>query len=213
MFTGLIEELGTVEAIDSRTAGARLIVQCREVLADAQEGSSISINGVCLTAVDLRPDSFSADVSPETLQRTNLGELTPGSIVNLERSLSAGGRLGGHIVQGHVDSTCELLSLEELGDGNWWLTVRMPEELNPYLVFKGSVAIDGISLTIAALENQVLSATIVPHTYRNTTLMNRKTGSRLNVECDIIAKYVANLMAKMERPSGLTVEKLKEMGF
>ena len=213
MFTGIIEELGAVESIESRTAGARLRVRCEKVLEDCREGASIAVNGVCLTAVDLRPNSFSADVTPETLQRSNLGELARGSAVNLERPLSASGRFGGHIVQGHVDATGELRSLGEMGDGNWWLTIRVPPELSPYLVFKGSIAVDGISLTIAALEGEFLSVTIVPHTYENTTLRGRRAGSRLNLECDILAKYVANLLGKLERPSGLTVEKLKELGY
>ena len=122
------------------------------MLGDADEGASIAVNGVCLTAVDLRPDSFSADLAPETLRRSNLGDLRPGSRVNLERPLSPSGRLNGHIVQGHVDGTGEFLALDALGDDNWWLRIRIPAELDPYLVYKGSIAIDGISLTIAAIE-------------------------------------------------------------
>src|SRR5215471_10564217 len=121
MFTGIVEELGTVAAMEARPAGARLTVRCATVLSDASEGASIAVNGVCLTALDLRPDSFSADVAPETLRRTNLGALRAGSRVNLERPLSANGRLSGHIVQGHVDGTGELVSLDALGDENWWL--------------------------------------------------------------------------------------------
>ena len=213
MFTGLVEESGVIDSITPRAAGARLTVRCEKVLEDSREGSSIAVNGVCLTAVDLRPRSFAADVAPETLQRSNLGDLAAGSVVNLERPLSAGGRLGGHIMQGHVDGTGEFLSMEEIGDGNWWLSIRAPAELDQYLVFKGSIAIDGISLTVAALEGEVVSATVVPHTYRNTTLRGYKTGARLNLECDIIAKYVAKLLGKLERPSSLTVGKLKEMGY
>ena len=208
MFTGIIEELGTVEA-----AAPRLRVRCSTVLQDASEGASIAVNGVCLTAVDLRPDSFAADVAPETLRRSNLGALRPGSRVNLERPLSPTGRLSGHIVQGHVDGTGEFLSLEVLGDDNWWLRLRVPAELDPFLVYKGSIAIDGISLTIAALEGDVLSVTIIPHTYRNTTLGSYRPGAKVNLECDVLAKHVEKLLRKLDVKSGLTVEKLKEQGY
>jgi len=213
MFTGIIEELGVVDAVQSRAAGARLKVRCATVMSDMTEGASIAVNGVCLTAVDLRPDSFSADLAPETLRRSNLGDLRPGSRVNLERPLSPTGRLSGHIVQGHVDGTGEFLGLEELGDQNWWLRIRVPAELDPFLVFKGSIAIDGISLTIAALEADVLSVTIIPHTYRNTTLAGYRTGSRLNLECDVLAKHVEKLLRTLDVKNPLTVDKLRENGW
>jgi riboflavin synthase len=213
MFTGIIEELGTVAAMESRAAGARLVVRCATVLSDASEGASIAVNGVCLTAVDLRPDSFSADVAPETLRRTNLGALRTGARVNLERPLSPTGRLSGHIVQGHVDGTGEFVSLDALGDENWWLRVRAPAELDPFLVFKGSIAIDGISLTIAALESDLLSVTIIPHTFRNTTLGGYQPGARVNLECDVLAKHVEKLLRKLDLKEPLTVEKLREQGF
>ncbi len=177
------------------------------------EGASIAVNGVCLTAVDLRPDSFSADLAPETLRRSNLGALRAGSRVNLERPLSPSGRLSGHIVQGHVDGTGEFLALESLGDENWWLRIRVPAELDPYLVYKGSIAIDGISLTIAALEADVLSVTIIPHTYRNTTLGGYRPGALVNLECDVLAKHVEKLLAKLDTKAGLTVDKLREQGY
>jgi len=213
MFTGIIEELGTVGAVQSRAAGSRLTVTCSTVMEDLHEGASIAVNGVCLTAVDLKPGSFSADLAPETLRRSNLGDLRHGSRVNLERPLSPSGRLSGHIVQGHVDGAGELVSLEALGDENWWLRVRVPAELDAFLVYKGSVAIDGISLTIAALEAGVLSVTIIPHTYRNTTLGGYRPGARLNVECDILAKHVEKLLRKLELNPALTVEKLRENGY
>jgi riboflavin synthase len=213
MFTGIIEEVGVIERIEPRSAGMRLTVRCGEVLKDSEEGSSICVSGVCLTATDLRSSSFSADVSPETVRRSSLGVLRPGALVNLERPLSPSGRLGGHIVQGHVDGTGELVSLEELGDGNWWLSVQFPAELDPFLVMKGSVAIDGISLTIAALEGDILSATIVPHTYEHTTLRQTRPGEPMNLECDIIAKYVAKLLGREAALPGLTTEKLLELGY
>jgi len=209
MFTGIIEELGTVASIQA----GRLSVQCATVREDLTEGASIAVNGVCLTAVGLRPDGFSADLAPETLRRTNLGDLRAGSRVNLERPLAPTSRLSGHIVQGHVDGTGELLGLEALGGENWWLRVRVPAELDPFLVFKGSVAIDGISLTIAALEAAVLSVTIIPHTYRSTTLGGYRPGARVNLECDILAKHVEKLLRKLDVKSPLTVEKLRDQGY
>lgn len=208
MFTGIIEELGTVA-----TAGPRMTVRCAKVMEDMTEGASIAVNGVCLTATNLRPDSFSADLAPETLRRSNLGDLSAGSRVNLERPLAPTSRLSGHIVQGHVDGAGEIVSLESLGEENWWLRVRVPAELDPYLVFKGSIAIDGISLTIAAIESGVLSVTIIPHTWRNTTLAGYRPGSRVNIECDVLAKHVEKLLQKLDVKSGLTVDKLRENGY
>src|SRR5437879_2663338 len=198
MFTGIIDELGTVVKLEPGAAGARLEIQCRTVLDDLTPGSSIAVNGVCLTALDLKSNSFSADLAPETLKRSNLGDLTPGARVNLERPLSPGGRLSGHIVQGHVDGTGEFVSLEHLGDENWWLKIRVPAELDRYLVFKGSIAIDGISLTIASLDRNILSVTIIPHTYQNSALGSRRPGDRVNLECDMLAKYVEKLLASMD---------------
>ncbi len=212
MFTGIIEEVGVVEGLEARAAGARLRVRCSRVLEDAQEGASIAVNGVCLTAVELRPDSFAADVSRETLRRSNLAELRPGALVNLERPLTAASRLGGHIVQGHVDGTGELVGLEERAEGEWWLRVRFPKEMAPYLAVKGSVAVDGISLTIAALGDDVLEAALIPHTYRATNLRARRPGDRLNLEADILAKYVERLL-RGRAGEGLTEEKLRALGY
>ena len=198
MFTGIIEELGAVESLAKQTAGARLRVRCARVLEDLKPGSSIAVNGVCLTAVEIGRDAFSADLAPETMRRSNLGDLGPGARVNLERPLAPTDRLSGHIVQGHVDGTGEFLELDQLGDENWWLKIRVPAELDRYLVFKGSIAIDGISLTIASLERDVLGVTIIPHTYQNTTLGTHKTGNRVNLECDVLAKHVEKLLQSLE---------------
>jgi riboflavin synthase len=195
MFTGIVEEVGRVIAFDQHAAGARLKVGCKTVLEDAREGSSIAVNGVCLTALDVTAESFCADLAPETLRCTNLGDLAAASKVNLERPLAANGRLSGHIVQGHVDGTGELISFDPIGDDNWWLKIRVPAELDRFLVYKGSVAIDGISLTIATLEDQVMGITIIPHTVELTCLDGYKPGARVNVECDILAKHVEKLMA------------------
>lgn len=194
MFTGIVEEVGTVLSMERHTAGASLRIGCRTVLADTMDGGSIAVNGVCLTAVDLRDDSFGADLAPETLLRSNLGDLEPGALVNLERPLLATGRLSGHVVQGHVDATGELLSLNDIGDGNWWLKVRIPSDVDRYVVFKGSIAIDGISLTVAAIEHCVVSVTIIPHTYEHTALRQRRPGDRVNLECDVFAKYLEKMV-------------------
>ena len=194
MFTGIIEEMGTVEA------GERFSVRCSVVLSDITPGASIAVNGVCLTAVDIRPDGFSADLAPETLQRSNLGDLRRGDRVNLERPLMLQTRLSGHIVQGHVDGTGVLEALRELGDGNWELEVRAPRELDRFLVYKGSIAIDGISLTIASVTDGLVRVAIIPHTYQATGLGARKVGDRVNIECDVLAKHVDKLLGHMAIP-------------
>jgi riboflavin synthase len=189
VFTGIIEEVGTIAA-----AGSRMKVQCRTVLEDSKAGASIAVNGVCLTAVSIEPDGFWCDLSPETLSRSNLGMLQDGSRVNLERAAAIGDRLSGHLVQGHVDGTAELVSLESLPDGNWWLNVRMPADLDRYLIHKGSVTLDGVSLTIAALDQNIVSVAIIPHTYENTVLPDYEPGNKINVEVDLIGKYVEKLL-------------------
>ena len=194
MFTGIIEEAGEVRRLLSQQTGARLEIGCGMVLSDAAPGVSIAVNGVCLTAVEVGAAHFSVDLAPETLNRSNLGDLRTGSLVNLERPLALSERLSGHIVQGHVDGTGELLSLEELGDGNWWLRVKVPAELDRYMIHKGSISLDGISLTIAALADGVVSVAIIPHTYEVTNLRTRKPGDRIDIEVDLIAKYVEKLL-------------------
>lgn len=195
MFTGIIEELGRVAAFEARGGGARLTVHCSHVLSDLIEGASVAVNGACLTALAITVDSFSADLAPETLARTNLGELTPGAPVNLERPVTPATRLSGHIVQGHVDATGEIAAIQPLGEGNWWLDVRLPAALDRYLVHKGSIALDGISLTIARLgSGSVVGVTIIPHTFDHTTLGSARVGSRMNVEVDVLAKHVEKLL-------------------
>jgi len=190
MFTGIVEELGTVGA-----TGTRLEVKCSTVLADLSIGASIAVNGVCLTAVSVTASGFAADLASETLSRSNLGDLSAGSRVNLERPVTPATRLSGHIVQGHVDATGEIISLDMLGDGNWWLKVRVPHTLGRYLVEKGSVTLDGISLTIAAIDGDVIGVTIIPHTFANTTIGQTRVGARLNIEVDVLAKHVEKLLA------------------
>jgi len=185
MFTGIVEELGSVETFD----GVRLSIACHTVMYDMTLGASIAVNGVCLTAVELRPDGFTADLAPETVARTNLSDLKAGDPVNLERPLQMQTRLSGHIVQGHVDGTGVLESWES-GE----LTVRVPKELSRLLVYKGSICLDGISLTIASLDRNRVTIAIIPHTAVVTNLSVRRPGDRINIECDILAKHVERLL-------------------
>ncbi len=197
MFTGIVEEVGSVEAIDHHKAGARLLVKCARVLSDLTLGASVAVNGVCLTAVDIRVDGFSADLAPETLHKTNLGGLGPGDLMNLERPLSLQTRLSGHIMQGHVDGTGALEEIRSLGDDNREIVVRVPEELDRFLVYKGSIAIDGISLTVASVENSLVRVAIIPHTWDATNLKRRSAGDKVNIECDMIAKHVEKLVGRL----------------
>jgi riboflavin synthase len=213
MFTGIIEELGTVESIRVGANSGRLRVRAPLVSADLHEGDSISVNGVCLTAVAFHGASFDADASPETLDRSSLSALKPGDIVNLERALLPTSRLGGHIVQGHVDATGEVVAAQPLGDGNWWLGVRYPAELERYLVSKGSVAVDGISLTIASIEGGIFGVAVIPHTWSHTNLCKRRPGDVVNLETDILAKYVEKLLAGASASPKLSVEHLIDMGY
>jgi riboflavin synthase len=194
MFTGIIEELGRVASLDPKATGARLTIECSQILVDASIGASIAVNGACVTAVELSAARFSADLAPETLKRTNLGYLKRGSPVNLERPLRASSRLDGHFVLGHVDGTAEIVSLDALGEGNWWLRLRVSRDLTRYIVSKGSVAVDGISLTVAEIIDDAVSFTIIPHSYENTTLRSYSAGSLINLEVDILAKHLEKLI-------------------
>lgn len=189
MFTGIIEEVGTVAH-----TGPRLRIHCRHVLRDIRDGASIAVSGVCLTAIHIRSDGFACDLSPETLARTNLGALREGSLVNLERAASIGDRLNGHIVQGHVDGTAEFLALDALPDDNWWLKLRIPAGLERYAIHKGSIALDGVSLTVASMEGDTIGVAVIPHTYANTSMRSYGPGTLINVEVDLIGKYVERLM-------------------
>jgi len=194
MFTGIIEELGQIVSIDRLEQGKRLIVSGNIVTGDLENGESVAVNGVCLTALEVTPDSFAADVSPETLSRTTLGDLSVGSRVNLERAVTPSSRLGGHIVQGHVDGRGTFIGADDQGD---FRTVRIgfPLGIAKYLVFKGSVAVDGISLTIASLADNYLEIAVIPKTWEATNLSTLNTGDAVNLEVDMIAKYVERLLA------------------
>ena len=193
MFTGIIEELGSVHRIEERGENARIVISARVVTDGTNHGDSIAVNGVCLTALDLQPDSFAADVSRETLQRSTLGSLKPGAPVNLERAVTPATRLGGHIVQGHVDGRGQFAGVEDHGE-SWTIRIAYPKELGRYLVFKGSVAVEGISLTIAGLTDEHFEVAIIPKTWEVTNLSHLKPGDQVNLEVDVIAKYVERLL-------------------
>jgi riboflavin synthase len=195
MFTGIIEELGTVRDVEERGENARMIISARVVTEGTNQGDSISVNGVCLTALDLWPDSFAADVSKETLQRSTLGALKAGTRVNLERAVTPATRLGGHMVQGHVDARGEFMSVADHGE-SWTIRFRFPKEISRYLVFKGSVAVEGISLTIATLAQDYFEVAIIPKTWEVTNLSHLKPGDSVNLEVDVIGKYVERLLAR-----------------
>jgi riboflavin synthase len=214
MFTGIIEETGAIRKITQAARSARVEIAARTVLEDSRLGDSIAVNGVCLTVVEKSGQSFSADVSAETLRRTSLGQLRSGARVNLERPLLPTSRLGGHIVQGHVDGTGEFLEARPEGEG-WIVRVGFPEQLARYIVEKGSITVDGISLTVAALSDAWFEIAIIPHTWQVTNLASLKRGDLVNLEVDIIAKYVERMMQPRARnsQSRLSLDKLKELGY
>ena len=218
MFTGIIEELGRVRALERRGEGVRMRVEARAVSEGTREGDSIAVNGVCLTALEVSAEGFSADGSRETLQRSTLGRLRAGSFVNLERAVTPQTRLGGHIVQGHVDARGRFLSAEEHG-GSWTVRIGFPKEIARYLVFKGSVAVEGISLTVAALADDYFEIAVIPKTWAVTNLSHLRPGDEVNLEADIIAKYVERILAVGRSDEGstparpLTLEKLSDLGY
>ena len=194
MFTGIIEELGRVRELVKRGEDARIVIEARTVTDGSSDGDSIAVNGVCLTALDMKSDSFSADVSRETLERSTLGSLREGSPVNLERAVTPTTRLGGHIVQGHVDARGRFLGAENHGE-SWTVRIAYPKEIAPYLVFKGSFAVEGISLTIAGLTSEYLEIAVIPKTWEVTNLSQLKSGDEVNLEADVIAKYVERILS------------------
>ncbi|MEP6742358.1 MAG: riboflavin synthase [bacterium] len=199
MFTGIIEELGRVRSIEPRGENAYLTIAAHLVTQDTKHGDSIAVNGVCLTALDIHPDSFGADVSRETLERSTLGRLRTDAPVNLERAVTPITRLGGHIVQGHVDARGKLISVAD-HEGSWTVRIEYPAEIARYLVFKGSVAVEGISLTIAALTDKYFEVAIIPKTWEVTNFSQLKPGDEVNLEADMIAKYVERILRFAEVP-------------
>jgi riboflavin synthase len=211
MFTGIVETTGEAVSLASYGSGKRLTL--RHPLEGLRESDSIAVNGVCLTVIAPSGDQFHADLSPETLLRTNLGALGAGSLLNLERPVTPTTRLSGHLVQGHVDGMAEILALDRLdAEGNHFLKVRIPLDLYRYVAWKGSVTLDGISLTVASLEGDVCGVAIIPYTFQHTSLHRHKMGETMNLECDLIARYLERLMQR-ETPSGLTIEGLVADGF
>ena len=193
MFTGIVEERGTVASVEPLTNAERIAIRGSVVLADARPGDSIAVNGVCLTVVDIGPDSFTADVMQETLKRSSLGSAGVGSEVNLERAARLDSRLGGHLVQGHVDGTGEVLVIEP--DPHWTLMrISLPAGLGRYVVEKGSITVDGVSLTVVGVDDDGFSVSLIPTTLAETTLGSRRVGDTVNLEVDAIAKYVERLM-------------------
>lgn len=209
MFTGIVEETGVIRTVQRGAKSAVLTVEAKKVLEDVHVGDSIATNGVCLTVTAVRGGCFTADVMNETLRRSSLGSLTPGSRVNLERAMAANGRFGGHIVSGHIDGTGTVVSVRR-DDIAVWYTIRTTPQVMRYIVEKGSIAIDGISLTVAAVETDRFSVSIIPHTVQETTLGEKRPGATVNLENDIIGKYVEKLMQKDD---GVTPEFLAQNGF
>lgn len=217
MFTGITEHVGKIESLEQGEEGGRLRVSfagAEGIFSAIKPGDSVMVNGCCLTAVERGAEDFLADLSGETLRRTSFGEKKAGDLVNLEQPLAAGARLGGHFVQGHVDGVGRVTRLVPEGD-NWWLSVRVPEDLRRYVAEKGSIAIDGISLTVARWQDGVADIAIIPFTYAHTNVKSMVVGDAVNLECDILAKYVESLLQPRQdrAKSRLTISGLIEEGF
>lgn len=210
MFTGIIEETGIIDNITAGAKSCRLRIKGNIIFDDLKLGDSVAVNGVCLTVAKLTPDSFEADVMAETMRRTGMGALKKGSRVNLERAMAMNGRFGGHIVSGHIDGVGTVLN-KVTEDNAVLVTITADADIMKYIIFKGSVTLDGISLTVANVLNDRFTVSIIPHTASETTLLDRNIGEKINIECDVIGKYVEKLMGKQQ--SGITLDFLKENGF
>jgi riboflavin synthase len=219
MFTGIIEATGTVDSLEPRSGTTRIGISAPDFAHRLRVGDSIAVNGTCLTALEMVPPLFYADLAAETLARTTLGNLRPGSVVNLELPTAAGTPLGGHIVQGHVDGRGELVSLDPVDSNadpnltDWWLRVRVPENTRPYMVEKGSIAVEGISLTLAAWDGQVVTIAILPHTRKATNLRVLKAGDPVNIEADVMIKLALEQQRQRAASSNLTLEYLLANGY
>jgi len=214
MFTGIVEEVGRITRIEQRGENRRITITAENSPKELGTGHSVSVSGVCLTALDIKPGSFCADLAPETWVRTSFSRIHEGALVNLELPMKADGRFGGHIVQGHVDGVGKLISFDRIADSeNWWLNIELPEEIEKYTVYKGSISIEGISLTVAKLDKNVCTIAIIPHPVEMTNLHSLKPGDPLNLEADLIAKYVEKMMKSENPQSSLTIEDLVEQGF
>lgn len=217
MFTGIVEEIGSLKEISIGSGFGNIEIECNKVLEETKIGDSIAVNGVCLTVNKINSNSFVADIMGETLDRTNLGKLKDGNKVNLERALKVSDRLGGHIVSGHVDGKGQVLSIDKKDDGTWF-TISADKEILKYIILKGSITIDGISLTVAYVDNEIFKVSIIPHTLKNTILAQKIQGSYVNLENDIMGKYIEKFMifSKTEsenEKSKITLDFLRENGF
>lgn len=218
MFTGIVEELGKVISLKDNNGFYKLDIECEKVLNDAKLGDSIAVNGVCLTVDELYENHFIADVMGETLDKTNIKNLDCGSCVNLERALRLMDRLGGHIVSGHIDGIGKIVEIKEEQDGTWF-TINAPQNILKYVIYKGSICIDGTSLTVAYVDEDVFKVSIIPHTLENTILSHKKVNDSVNLECDLIGKYVEKLFkgknenSISEEKSNITMEFLRQNGF
>jgi riboflavin synthase len=214
MFTGIIEEVGRVTDIANANGNRRLTVASSRLVKELTKGDSIAVSGVCLTAVAIAPESFAADLAEETWNRTSFSRIRKGAMVNLELPMRADGRFGGHMVQGHVDGTGKFLALDQVPDADdYWLRIEIPPELARYVIFKGSLSIEGISLTVARVDATRVTAAIIPHTAEMTNLKTLQSGDPVNLEVDMIAKYVEKMMRGDSSNSSITVERLKQEGF
>ena len=214
MFTGIIEEVGKVTSIREERGTRRLTVAAARLIQELKKGDSIAVSGVCLTAVGLKPDSITFDLADETWNRTSFSRIQEGALVNLELPMRAYGRFGGHVVQGHVDGTGDFLALDRIpGADDYWLHIRIPAELARYIIFKGSLSIEGISLTVARIEGTEVMVAIIPHTWEMTNLRSLKPGDPVNLEVDMIAKYVEKMMKGESENSPVTMERLVQQGF
>jgi len=215
MFTGIIEELGQISSLEKNADGAKIKISAQVVTKETKDGASIAVNGVCLTTIEITQNSFAADVSGETLRASTLGNLQIGSKVNLERAVTLSTRLGGHLVQGHIDARGKFLQAEKRGDF-WTVKIGFPQEIARYLIYKGSITVEGISLTIADLTNDYFGIAVIPKTWELTNLSDLKYGDSVNLEVDMIAKYVERIMfygREEERREAITMEKLNKLGF
>jgi len=214
MFTGIIEEVGRVAEIGEQNGNRRLTVSATQLTIELKKGDSIAVSGVCLTAVDIRTSSFAADLADETWKRTSFSRIKPGALVNLELPMRADGRFGGHIVQGHVDGTGKFLGLDRIASADdYWMRLEIPPELARYVIFKGSLSIEGISLTVANIAGTIVTVAIIPHTVQMTNLKSLKPGDPINLEVDMVAKYVEKMLKGESANSSLTIDRLVEQGF
>lgn len=213
MFTGIIEEVGEVKRISSISGGKELCIKTNSILSDSKVGDSISVNGVCLTITKILGGEFFTDAVGETLIKTTIGKLSVGDKINLERAVSLNQRLGGHLVQGHVNAVGRISEVVKLGE-NYSVTVLFPKELDKYIIHEGSIAVDGISLTIAKIVDNKFSVSVIPHTWKETNLSYKRTGDLVNIEVDVIAKYVEKLLgAEKKQNKIISEEYLKQLGY